>query len=144
MLAVPEKVDVPLKVTWPAVAVNVPGTLKLDEMSRSLAVDKEPVISTPASWMVELPEMVFPDPENVMLPADADSGPLTVRSPAMVRVLEVDMLPVLMIRLLRVIFAPEMVLEVPVVVILPVPPAVCTKLPPLAVEKFPQRDKDEF
>ena len=45
----PEKVDVPLKVTWPAVAVNEPGTLKLDEMSRSLAVDKEPVTSTPAS-----------------------------------------------------------------------------------------------
>ena len=88
--------------------------------------------------------MVFPVPENVIFPADAERGPLTVRSPASVRVLVVDILPVLMMRLLRVILDPDMVLEVPVVVILPVPPAVCTKLPPLAVEKLPQRDKEEF
>lgn len=113
-LAVPLKVEVPVKVAAPADADKLPLTVRPDEMEKSALVVMEPVADSTAKPLVPAPDIVFEAPLMVMVPALAVKLPLTDKLPVRFKDVAVLTEP-LTVRLSSDIPEPLMVLPEPVI-----------------------------
>lgn len=133
-LAVPFNVLVPVNVAVPAEAVKLPLT------SKELFTEKEDeAVIVPDTFRANrvippAPVMVLEIPVKLIMPKVEVRLPVTDKLPARVRLLVVLMLPV-QFRLSKIIPAPEIVLEAPLMV--KVPGELCTSEPAPVVVKFP-------
>src|SRR6185295_16136597 len=112
-LAVPLKVEVPVKVAAPADADRLPLTVRLDEMEKVASVVMEPVTDSTAKPFVPAPEIVLAEPLMVIVPLLALRLPLTDKLPARLKDVAVPTEP-LTLRLTSEMPEPLMVLPEPV------------------------------
>ena len=113
-LAVPLKVEVPVKVAAPADADKLPLIVRPDEMEKAASVVMEPVTDSTAKPFVPAPEIVFAVPLMVMVPLLALRLPLTDKLPARFKDVAVLTEP-LTLRLSSEIPEPLMVVPAPVI-----------------------------
>ena len=99
-----------------------------------------PEIFNPLNVTGPAPPRVFAGPLKVIVSAFASSDPFTVRSPAMLIELAVEMEPVTT-RWFRAIPFPLIEFPEPLIVSLPVPPGLCVNEPMPVVEKFPATER---
>lgn len=76
-LAIPLKLDVPVKVAVPAVADRLPDIIRPEAIEKLTAVVTEPVMESTLKFLVPAPEMVFEMPLMVIVPVSAERLPLT-------------------------------------------------------------------
>ena len=112
-LAVPLKVEVPVKVAAPADADKLPLIVRPNEMEKLTSVVMEPVTDSTAKPFVPAPEIVFAVPLMVMVPLLAVRLPLTDKLPARLKDVAVPTEP-LTLRLTSEIPEPLMVVLEPV------------------------------
>ena len=133
-LAVPLKVEVPVKVAVPADADKLPLTVSPEEIEKLIAVVMEPVTSSEAKLQVPAPDMVFETPLMVIVPALVVKLPLMDKLPVIIKDIAVLTVP-LMARLSGEI--PEPVMVVPEPVINNVPPEAWLNEPDPVVARLP-------
>src|SRR4051812_33130903 len=78
-------VVVPIKLTVPAVAVNLPAPERLDLIEKLTAVLSAPEAITPKNVVVPAPAITVVAPLNVIVPAVAPNEPLVVMFPPIVK-----------------------------------------------------------
>lgn len=81
-LAVPPKVEVPVKVAVPADAEKLPPTVSAKAIEKSAAVVTEPLIDRPPKLLIPAPDRVFDAPVMVIVPELPIRLPPTTRLPA--------------------------------------------------------------
>ena len=135
-LAVPLKVEVPVKVAAPADADKLPLTVSAEAMEKSAAVVTEPVIDNTKKLLAPAPTITFAAPLMVMVPALALRLPLTDKLPLRFKETAVLTEP-LTVRLSKEIPVPPMVVPAPV--INNVPPDAWLKEPDPVVARLPVR-----
>lgn len=136
-LAVPDKLELPMNETVPALAVSEPSTDISEVMEKLTDVETLPVIFNPLNVIEPVPLIVFELPLIVIVPAEAEKDvPLTAKFPVIDRELPVLMDPEA-VRLLNDIPVPVMLFDVPLIVTVPEPPEVCVNVPAPLVEKSP-------
>ena len=134
--AVPESVVEPANVVMPAVAVNVPTTVKFPASEKLFVVVMLPETFSALKAIVPAPAIFLPAPLRVMVPALAVSEPLTVRSSTTLNEAAVLALPET-VSLANVMPLPAIALLVPLIVTAPAPPGRCKKVPAPVVLKSP-------
>ena len=132
--AVPDNKDVPVKVTIPAVAVKVPLTSNKLEMEKLEVVVMLPISCNELKAFVPAPLIVLPAPFIIIVPVVADNEPVPVRLLVIVKLASVETDP-FTVRSLKIIFAPEIDLVAPVIVI--IPPDRCVNCPEPLVDRLP-------
>ena len=133
--AVPERLDVPLNVAVPAVAVSDPPTETFDEREKLLVVEIVPGTLSELKVIVPAPLIVLDAPVSEIVLFFEMNIPLTVRLPATVNEVFPVSVPVT-VRLLNEIPLPLMVLDTPLMDTVPVLPVMCVNVPLPLVEKF--------
>ena len=139
-LAVPDRVEVPMKLAVPAVAVNVPSTDRSDLIEKLEAVEIPPRIFKALKLIVPAPLMVLAGPVMVMVPPVAEKLPVTLKFPATVIELVVAIAPET-VRWLKVKPGPLIVLDAPLIVTVPDPPERWVKVPEPLVARFPETER---
>ena len=136
--AVPERVEVPVKVTVPAVAESEPPTERFE--AREKPVDAVTLPLTLSALNVIAPEplllIVFEVPLSVIVPALAENVPVPLAETLPVTVSDVIVLvDPENARLSNEIPVPEIVFATPLIV--KIPPEECVNVPDPLVAKFP-------
>ena len=139
--AVPLKVELPVNVAVPALALNVPLTTNEDAMAKLTELTIAPLMDKPAKLKDPAPLIVLEAPLIVTEPAVPVKVPATERLPVSTKD-EVELTVPFTVRLSIDIPDPLMVEPVPVMV--KVPPLACEKEPVLLVSKLPDKVTDAF
>ena len=139
--AVPLKMELPVKVAVPAVALNVPLTINEEAMAKLTEPVIAPLMAKPAKFKDPAPLIVLVAPLIVTEPAVPVKVPATERLPVSTKD-EVVLTVPFTLRLSIDIPDPLMVEPVPVMV--KVPPLACEKEPVLLVSKLPDKVIDAF
>ena len=94
-MAVPFSDDEPVNVAFPADAVKLPFTDRLEEMVKSDVALVDPSIDKVVNTLLPVPDIDFEAPLIVMISALAVKLPVTERFPATVNELDVDTVPLI-------------------------------------------------